>query len=267
MPTSNARRHTIPAPTDTTITRDTMFSGFGNSIRDVVPVANATDRAALVADLVTAGEAPSSSKPLVVYRHDAPGLHRLELTYDGAQWLPASGVLSFADDAARDAWTLTYGGLLSVGDVCMSNGLKYEWSGAAWYSTMGLVGVARTSASQTLVDDTLTVLTFASASVARGLTLTSNGFRAPVSGEYDVSGFVAYNSDPDGTRELILTVNGVASYIFNRVPALGSSARTPVFASGPLPLSANDIVRVSARHAAGGNLDVTDRYLKVRRLT
>lgn len=132
MPTNNARKHVIPSGADQSINRATIFEAFGNSIRDVVPVANATERAQVVSALTTKGETPSASKPLVVLRADAPGLHRLEYTLDGTTWLPGSGTLFFATKSVADSFGTANGGLLSVGDECRVGSAKYTWDGTAW---------------------------------------------------------------------------------------------------------------------------------------
>ncbi|MDR7189789.1 hypothetical protein J2Y46_002615 [Microbacterium sp. BE35] len=137
MPTTNARKHVIPSGTDASVSRDTIFKEFGESIRDVVPVANTTARATLVSDLTAAGEAPSSTKPLVVYRHDAPGLHRLEYTVDGTVWIPSSGVLAFASTGARDTWTTSNSAYLASGDRCRIGVDEYRWTGSAWAAGSG----------------------------------------------------------------------------------------------------------------------------------
>ena len=135
MPTTNARKHVIPAGAEQSITRQSIFGAFGNSIRDVVPVANTTERGQLVTSLTSAGEAPSATKPLVVLRADAPGLHRLEYTTNGSTWLPGSGTLFFATKAAADSFGTGNGGLLTVGDQCRVGIATYAWSGTAWVIT------------------------------------------------------------------------------------------------------------------------------------
>lgn len=132
MPTTNARKHVIPAPGDTSVNRATIFQAALESVRDVVPVANATARAQLVADLSGVGQAPSSAKPLVVYRHDAPGLHRLEWTVDGTVWVPSTGVLAFPNKAAADAWATANSGYLTVGDRARVASIEYVWTGTIW---------------------------------------------------------------------------------------------------------------------------------------
>ena len=128
----NARKQKTPSGSDTTVSRATIFEAFGNSIRDVVPVANVTERAQLVAALTAAGEAPSTTAPLVVHRADAPGTERVEYTVDGLIFLPASGRLRFASKAAADSFGISNGALLSVNDRAMAAGVELTWTGTQW---------------------------------------------------------------------------------------------------------------------------------------
>ena len=136
MPGTNSRKHVIPLGAEASFTRATIFEQFGQSISDVVPVANVTDRAQVVADLVADGRGPSSTRPLVVIRADAPGLHRIEYTYDGSVFLPVSGVLSFSSLGGATSFATANGGLLSAGDVAMVGATRYEWSGTAWVTAV-----------------------------------------------------------------------------------------------------------------------------------
>lgn len=129
---TNARKHTIPAETDTSITDETIFEVFGNSIRDVVPVANVTERSLLVSALTAEGEGPSAGRPLVVLRQDARGLHRIEYTIDGTTWVPASGVPDFPSKAVADSWGLANASMLSIGDRCVAAGVPYVWALSGW---------------------------------------------------------------------------------------------------------------------------------------
>jgi len=101
------------------------------SINDIIPVANATEAGQVATAAASAGQVLSSA-PITVSRADAPGLHRIELSTDGTNWRPASGVLHFTNDTARDSWTTTNSALLSVNDVCVSNGFNGYWNGSAW---------------------------------------------------------------------------------------------------------------------------------------
>jgi len=132
MPTTNARKHVIPAGGEQSISRLTVFESFGLSINDVVPVANTTERAQVVSALTAKGRGPSATRPLVVHRADAPGLHRIEYTINGTVWIPTSGVLDFATKAAADSFGTANGGLLLVGDRARVGGVMYRWTGTKW---------------------------------------------------------------------------------------------------------------------------------------
>lgn len=54
--------------------------------RLIVPVPNTSARDALVASFQ-----PSSTRPLIVYRHDAPAGARIEWTTNGTSWTPVGG--------------------------------------------------------------------------------------------------------------------------------------------------------------------------------
>lgn len=138
MPTSNARKHVVPLGSEASFNRATIFTAFGNSIRDVVPVANTTERTSLVNALTSAGQGPATTRPLVVYRHDAPGLDRIEYTIDGSAWIPASGTLRFATKDALDSWAASNGAYLAPGHRALvpsgggSGFSGYVWTGSAF---------------------------------------------------------------------------------------------------------------------------------------
>lgn len=133
MPTTNERKQSMPLGSEKSINRQTIFKAFGLTIRDVVPVANTTARAQLVTALVEAGQGPTTDRPLVVHRSDAPGLHRIEYSIDGTVWVPASGALIFASKSAADSFGTSYPGMLTVGDECRVGSTVYRWSGTVWY--------------------------------------------------------------------------------------------------------------------------------------
>lgn len=80
----SARKHIVPAAGETP--RRAVINDLAASINDIVPVANATARAQLVADVVNVGHA--WPRPLYVDRADAHPARRLEVTIDGATWVP-----------------------------------------------------------------------------------------------------------------------------------------------------------------------------------
>lgn len=132
MPGTNSRKHVIPLGSEASFTRATIFKQFGQSINDVVPVANAAERAQVVADLTADGRGPTSARPLVVIRADARGLHRMEYTYDGTVWLPGSGELAFATEPEAASWAMSNGGLVATGDSAVIAGVRAQWTGTKW---------------------------------------------------------------------------------------------------------------------------------------
>ncbi|WP_261165760.1 hypothetical protein [Microbacterium sp. Marseille-Q6965] len=128
----NSRKHTIPSGADQSVSRATIFESFGNSIHDVIPVANATERAQVVANLTAEGAGPSAANPIVVVRADAPGLHRVEYSYDGSLWIPGSGTLNFPDKDTATAWAAANGSLLIPGDEAIIGGVRAPWTGTEW---------------------------------------------------------------------------------------------------------------------------------------
>jgi hypothetical protein len=128
----NARKHEIPGADDLTVTWEAIFEVFGNTINDVIPVANAAERAQVVAGLSSVGLAPSNSRPLLVARADAPGLRRVEVTFDGVEFLPVGGMLRFASKEEATSWGTANGGLLNAGDRAVVGTADARWSGTAW---------------------------------------------------------------------------------------------------------------------------------------
>ena len=80
----DVRKHKAPIGTETP--RRQAFNDLSLSICDVVPVASATERTQLVADLTAAGVGPTAARPLFVYRADATAASEVEYTRDGATW-------------------------------------------------------------------------------------------------------------------------------------------------------------------------------------
>jgi len=77
---TSARKHTVPAALETP--RRAAINDLAASINDIVPVANVTARAQLLADLaaMTPPYVPSASRPLVIARADAPAGAEFEYT-------------------------------------------------------------------------------------------------------------------------------------------------------------------------------------------
>lgn len=91
------------------------------SIRDVIPVANTTERAVVAAAIAaTALGAITADNPVVVIRADAPTYAALEYTVDGTNWYAVSGY----SETAVGSITPTAGA-----GVTLSNNALYKRSG------------------------------------------------------------------------------------------------------------------------------------------
>ena len=98
---TDLRGHTVPAAGDNP--SRAALTTLAMSVRDPIPVANATARAALIVSLAAASPAvvPSTSNPVFVFRADATAGGQLEVTVDGTNWRTC-----WADDLAWTAPTL-----------------------------------------------------------------------------------------------------------------------------------------------------------------
>ena len=78
----DARRHSVPSGGDAP-SRAGWVLGPLLTVRDPIPVANATDRAQVLTDLAAAGIVPSASEPIFFFRADAGTGRELEYTTNG----------------------------------------------------------------------------------------------------------------------------------------------------------------------------------------
>lgn len=79
---------------------------------------------------------------------------------------------------------------------------------------------------------------------------------APITGTYRVSGFVEYEANATGYRELYIRKGGSSIFGLNRVPSLGGSVTTPVFVAADVYLADNEYVELVTKHTAGTPIDV-----------
>ncbi|MDD7963300.1 hypothetical protein [Microbacterium thalli] len=145
MPTLNLRKHRIPAAGEATFTREVIFQQFGLSINDFIPVANVTERGQVITALNTATPpaGPTAERPIAFARADAPGLHRMEYTYDGVVFIPFDGVMRFPTRDAADAFGTANAGMLTTDDRCVAGGQNLRWSIDRWVPLWPAVRVFR----------------------------------------------------------------------------------------------------------------------------
>ncbi|WP_175008111.1 hypothetical protein [Cellulosimicrobium sp. TH-20] len=108
MPVILPERIRVPAPGDSyALTED--LRKMMESARTIVPVANETDRAAVVAALAAASRPVSSSAPLIVERADAPEGAQLEMTTDGTKWRTLATESAPVTPTRGDGWETVAG--------------------------------------------------------------------------------------------------------------------------------------------------------------
>lgn len=92
MSTTDARTHTVPAAGDRPARR--AFDDLSLSIRDAIPVANATARSQKLAQLaaLTPSITPSTANPIEFFRADAPAGQEYEYTTNGVDFWTRPGL-------------------------------------------------------------------------------------------------------------------------------------------------------------------------------
>lgn len=117
----NARKHVTFGASEAP-SRAALNTAF-LTVNDIVPVANSTERAQLVADLTDAGYPPSTSRPLVVDQADHGVLYR---TTNGTTWrrvtafaeLEGTTTVSSSASATGNPETVTFpAGLFTVAPI------------------------------------------------------------------------------------------------------------------------------------------------------
>jgi len=139
---TDARKHLTIAPGEKP-TRAALAAAL-LSISDVVPVSGATEQTQVAQALQAAGVSLASA-PLVTARADASPMHRIEYSYDGNVFLPASGVLHFATETAANSWASANSAYLTLGDRCFVGATAYVWQGGPKWRLAALSGNLRAS--------------------------------------------------------------------------------------------------------------------------
>lgn len=109
---TDIRKHTAPLAGETPSRQ--VINDLSLTVNDVIPIANTTARAQLVADLTAAGFTPSQTKPLYVHRADAGTGQELEVTTDGTTWRTISAPVWTTYTATLTGLTLGSGGSAST---------------------------------------------------------------------------------------------------------------------------------------------------------
>lgn len=120
---TDVRKHTVPAAGDAP--RRQAILDLGLSIRDVIPVANTTARSQLISALSAAGQPPSVTNPVFVYRADAGDGVEIEYTINGSAWKTIRAVsdTGWVSVTVAPGWTAYSTPLIRrIGDVVYLTG-------------------------------------------------------------------------------------------------------------------------------------------------
>lgn len=224
------------------------------SINDVMPVSNATTQVSQAAAVAAAGVS-FATNPLVTIRADAPGLHRIESSYDGLVFVPASGVLHFASTSARDTWTTANSALLTTEDMCVAAGDVYRWESSAWVPLRSYY-YAYTSTAQSIPNASATQVTLSSATSYHSPDITGVGdgtVTIETAGLYKIDGYVAFMAGgSSSTRGLQLLRNGVA--LPSTWSVFQSNQVQPCHAFSVVSCAAGDTITMQAYQSSGASL-------------
>lgn len=220
MPITSPEKIITPAPDDayalTTDLRRMMASA-----RTIVPVANATERAAVVSALVAAGTPPTAARPLFVYRADAP--FPLEWTEDGTTWQwagPTSGRGRREAGQGQITTVVAVTGLSAT--VKVRGGQRVKVSFLLRTASTAAADVVQVAIAEGATP--LSIMTFAAnAANNAGSTNTISGSTVvenPTAGEHTYSltiarvvgsGTITINASASGPSELVAEVIGAAA--------------------------------------------------------
>lgn len=217
------------------------------SINDVVPVANLTEAVQVATAVVAAGQNLATT-PLFVSRADARGLHRIEYTYNGTDFLPASGRPQFSNKAAADTFGTSFSTLLTVGDRCVAAGVEYRWSGTAWVGLSARMKRSTTALNVTnaTINQDLSLNTYWLQDwLDAGIATYNNGWTIPFAGEWEIDFGAKFASGGD----LVITVNkssiaSVADFAGYASAPTGPQSFALIAGRHRLRLAAGDVIRL-----------------------
>lgn len=172
----DVRKHKVPSGAEAP--RRQAILDLGLSIRDVIPVANTTERAQMISDLTAAGVAPSATNPVLVYRADATAGFELEYTINGSTWR----VLAATDRSTATSGIIT---AASGWDIASQQGRKQD--GTAYISVLftRTGGTITVGTNGDITNTQLATLTTAwQRASGANINLSHDGFTGPIASGY-----------------------------------------------------------------------------------
>lgn len=257
---TDAKKHTTIAAGETP-SRAALAAAI-LSVSDVIPVANATE-ATQVATAVAAAGQNLATAPVTVARADARGLHRIEYSYDGAVWLPASGVLTFASKSAADTWAAAHSSLLATGDLCRIGGAVYEWAGK-WYP-IGMRAVFNAATATNVPNNSPTAIDLdAPGDLPPDITWSESTKEITIgrAGRYRLMAGGRWQTNGTGYRVLQMQQNGNPLNGRSSIPAI-SGIEMMQNAFGIIDAAAGDKVNLVGIHTVGVAIEFRGATLTV----
>lgn len=225
---TDVRKHKAPIGSETP--KRQAFNDLSLSINDLIPVASVSERATLVTNLTSAGYPPSTSKPVVVLRADAPADSNVEMSTDGTTWRAMS-----TTDYVSSYVTSALAAQQAFG----------------WAKQLGAQSIP--SSNATLLGASPAALTLDASSV--GVTLQNgNALRAPSTGLYQINFSVLFAFNSSGTRSSHLARNGTV--MMRAVAAVSTTTSSSATGSVALPLTAGDLITLLCYQSSPGSLAI-----------
>jgi hypothetical protein len=262
---TDARKHTTLAAGEAPTRAGLAAAIF--SINDAIPVANATEQAQVGAAIVAQG-VDLSTKPMVTIRADARGLHRIEYSYNGTVFLPASGVLTFASKSAADTWAAANGALLVAADECVAGGVRHVWTGTAWVVRGAYASLRRTTAVP-INAGVETDIGFNVAGPSSGFvlgTLPVASLTIPASGDYEVNAAGTVSQTSGNYFDLRLYVNGALVKAVTGSPYPHNLGFSTAFISFMVAATAGQLVKLTATISSAGSIVANGAEVSIKRL-
>lgn len=250
---TDAAGHTTPGSSDAP--KRAAFLDLSLSIRDPIPVADASARAAALSALAgsTPSVTPSASRPVFFHQANLPKPYRTIWTEDGTNFISTSGHYVWADAAARAAATG-----MSAGDlgVQLDTKVVYRHNGSAWITTPTCAVLSRSS-NQSLTATDQAIIWDVEVSDAAGMHDNSTNpsrITVPIAGIYEVI-CSYYDNNTSGHSSALARKNGSGGVIgsYERRDSSPNTG-THMKLAFSCALAAGDYIEIMAKHSTAAGV-------------
>lgn len=246
---TDAAGHTTPGASDAP--KRAAFLDLSLSIRDPIPVADASARSAALSALAgsTPAVTPSSSRPVFFHQADLPKPYRTIWTQDGTNFISTSGHYVWDDATARAAATGAAAGDLGVQ---LDTKVIYRYDGSAWIPA-SIYCVLGKNANQNVGTSEVAIVWETEISDLCGMHEPSTNpsrITVPTSGVYEITVSIYYGAT-SGFSTARARKNG-STFLegsLDRRPG-DTNAGTPMKIAFTAALTAGDYVEILLKHSA-----------------